>query len=138
MTSKEQPLNNVYIDFDKDGNIIVKKRKIDYSDQIEEMLSNVPKSGPFECIICEKTFVKKCYWKRHVLSHNEKVSCKVCGQEFGHNIHLNQHMLIHNEKLNECDICGIKMHHKFNLTAHRKTHIMYKDENGNIKYFVAK
>ncbi len=135
MSSKEpKALQNVYIEFDENGNIVAKKRQIDYSNEIDNMLSNDPKYGPFECTICYKTFVKKCYWKRHVVGHNEKVSCKICGKEFSHNIHLNQHMLLHDEKRYECDICGLKMHFKFNLAPHRKTHIQYKDANGNVKY----
>ena len=105
MTSTYQKLENVYIDFDENGNIIVKqkteninneppqkKQKTDINERINEILENEPNEGPYECTICNNTFVKKSYWKRHVLSHNSKFACDICSREFSHHHHLNQLM----------------------------------------------
>ena len=144
-----------FIEFDENGNVILvptmqtstvlttldnnneficlvqnKKRKA-YDDYLDG-------PGKYECKHCHKKFVKKSYWQRHELSHEEKFSCYICGDEFMHNTHLNQHMAVHKEKEHQCDICGVKIRFKFNLKKHRKIHIPYKDENGNIKYFTSK
>uniref|UniRef100_A0A6C0HY22 C2H2-type domain-containing protein n=1 Tax=viral metagenome TaxID=1070528 RepID=A0A6C0HY22_9ZZZZ len=162
MTSNYQKLENVYIDFDENGNIITKqkigninneppqptqptqpnelcqppqkKQKTDINETINKILENEPNEGPYECTICNNTFVKKSYWKRHVLSHNGKFACDTCGREFSHHHHLNQHMKVHKERENACDICGMKIRFKFNIKKHRATHIPYTDENGNVKY----
>lgn len=123
------------IKFDNNGNVILvnhyKKRKA-YEDYFDG-------PGEYECNICHKKFVKKSYWKRHELSHEQKFACSICGREFMHNTHLNQHMLVHKEKQYECDVCGFKVRFKFNLKKHKKLHIPYKDEEtGEIKYITFK
>jgi uncharacterized Zn-finger protein len=138
MSAELTKLDNVYIDFDLNGNIIVKKRDISLNEQIQNIINNEPEYGPYECNICNKSFVKKSYWKRHVLSHNGKFACDICNREFSHHHHLNQHMRVHREREYSCDICGMKIRFKFNIKKHRATHIPYRDENGNIKYFTSK
>ncbi len=162
MTSN-QKLDNVFIDFDENGNIIVKQRETletikqnnitnieinkepepkkqkTLADIIDDILSNEPLNSPYKCTICNNTFVKKSYWKEHVLAHDKKVACQTCGREFMHQTHLNQHMTIHKgPKEHECDICGFKVRFKFNLKKHRKIHIPYRDENDEIKYYTLK
>ena len=141
---------NGFVEFDENGNIIlvptiqtpktlitldninqVKKRK-----EYETQDSYYDDSGKYECKQCHKKFVKKSYWKRHELSHeiNNLFACEICEKKFMHNIHLTQHMAVHKDKQHQCDICGVKVRFKFNLKKHRKIHIPYKDNNGNIKY----
>ena len=132
-------ITNALIDFDENGCIIIKKQE---EPPAKKQFTNVETiirgqedgPGPYECNICLKKFVKKSYWKRHVLSHNGKFACDICGREFMHHHHLNQHMRIHREREYACDICGFKVRFKFNLKKHRATHIPYRDKNGNVKY----
>ncbi len=155
MDSKCKKLENVYIDFDENGEIVIKHKTVktenieneppqkkqnkDINEIINEILANEPDEGPYKCTICNKSFLKKSYWKRHVLSHNEMFSCTICHRKFMHNHHLNQHMIIHRgPKEHECDICGFKVRFKFNLKKHRNIHIPYKDKNGEIKYITLK
>ncbi len=148
MSSTYNETNNLisvkgFIDIDENGEIVIvpslpkrianiqqnnKRKPYDYYDG----------KGSYECHICHKKFVRKSYWKRHELSHEENFSCDICGCKFMHNIHLNQHMLVHQEKKHKCDICGIMMRYKYNLDKHRKIHIPYRDENGDIKYMTIK
>lgn len=134
MSAKPVKMDNVYIDFDSNGDIVVKKIETPLIEQIQNIISNEPENGPYECTICNKSFVKKSYWKRHVLSHEKKFACEVCNREFDHNHHLTQHMRVHREREYACDICGLKIRFKFNIKKHRSTHIPYRDENGEIKY----
>jgi uncharacterized Zn-finger protein len=138
MTFNIEKINNVYIEFDKDGNVVIKQREESIINKINNIIDNEPEEGPYECTICNKSFVKKSYWKRHVLSHNGKFACEKCDREFSHHHHLNQHMRVHREREYACDICGMKIRFKFNIKKHRATHIPYRDENGNIKYFTSK
>jgi uncharacterized Zn-finger protein len=138
MSSNLVKIENAYIEFDENGEIIVKQRDITINDKIKEIIDNEPDEGPFECTICNKSFVKKSYWKRHVLSHDEMFSCTICHKKFAHNHHLTQHMKVHREKEYSCDICGFKVRFKFNLKKHRNIHIPYKDKNGEIKYITLK
>ena len=137
-------IDNALIDFDENGCIIIKKQeeppaKRQFTDVSNIITNQEDGPGPYECTICYKKFVKKSYWKRHVLSHNEMFACKVCGKQFMHQTHVNQHMNVHKEeKEHACDICGYKVRFKFNLSKHRATHIPYKDHNGEIKYLTLK
>ncbi len=159
MTSTYSNDNNVtpvkgFIDFDENGEIIivpilptsrVLTTLVNNNDNLinsnnkrnayEKQCLNYNGPGKYECNICHKKFVKKSYCKRHELSHEQNFACEICGNKFMHNTHLNQHMAVHKEKQHQCDICGVKVRFKFNLKRHRKTHIPYRDENGNIKYY---
>ncbi len=134
---------NGFIDFDENGNIVTvstspTKPILSDKSNKRKAYDNYIGPGDYECNICHKKFVRKSYWKRHELSHDEKFSCEICGAEFMHTRHLNQHMNIHKEKQYECDICGKKITFSFNFKKHRKIHMQYKDENGDIKYLTIK
>ncbi len=122
-SDKFEKVYNAYIDFDENGEVVIKKRK-----------SDIPET--YECHICLKRFVKKSYCQRHILSHEEMFECTVCQRKFTHNHHLNQHMRIHRPtKEYKCDICGMEIRFKFNIKKHMKTHIKYIDrDTGEIKY----
>jgi hypothetical protein len=90
----------------------------------------------FECNICNKKYVKKDYYKRHMLSHEKTFDCHLCSRKFFHNYHLKQHMDFHKEVRDyECDICDFTARFKSNLIKHKKTHIKYYDsETDTYKY----
>ena len=90
----------------------------------------------YKCNICYKSFVKKSYWKQHIISHTEKFECDICHSKFTHHHHLNQHMKTHDENINHiCEVCGKKMKYKFNMVKHMKTHIRSVNPvTGEIKY----
>ena len=91
--------------------------------------------GSYKCHVCDKTFVKKSYYKQHVMSHMKTYECTICLRKFSHSHHLNQHMITHeNPNSHECKICHRKFTFKFNLTTHMKKHIKCYDKYGNIKY----
>ena len=82
----------------------------------------------YKCDICNKTFIKKDYYKRHMLSHNDAFTCHICSKKFFHGYHLKQHMDFHKEVRDyKCDICDFTARFKTNLIKHKKTHIKYYD-----------
>ncbi len=102
-------------------------------------LKSVPEhkleNGSYLCHICNNTYVKKSYYKQHVMSHMNKYECEICKNKFTHRNHLNQHMTTHqNPNSHSCIVCDKKFTFKFNLKTHMKIHIKYYDKDGNIKY----
>ena len=82
----------------------------------------------FECDICNKKFIKKDYYKRHMLSHEDAFTCHICSKKFFHGYHLKQHMDFHKEVRDyKCDICDFTARFKTNMIKHKKTHIKYYD-----------
>jgi uncharacterized Zn-finger protein len=128
-----EPVNGL-IDFDENGNSIIIDKPSEISKPIisvAEILTSIDKNdkGPYECLICDKKFVKKDYWKRHVLSHENMFECEICNKKFTHHHHLNQHMTVHKEtREHQCEICGFTVRFKFNLVKHKKTHIKFYDK----------
>ncbi len=113
-----------------DGSIIT----VPYPD-----LKSIPEhkldNGSYLCHICSKTFVKKSYYKQHIMGHMKTFECTVCHSKFTHQHHLNQHMITHeNPNSHECNICHKKFTYKFNLTTHFKKHVKYYDTEGNVRY----
>lgn len=114
-----------------DGNII----SVPYPD-LQSIPENQLENKNYMCHICDKTFVKKSYYKQHVMSHMTKFECDICKQKFTHHHHLNQHMITHeNPNSHECNICHKKFTFKFNLNTHIKKHIKYNDKDGNVRYY---
>lgn len=60
-----------------------------------------------ECDICEKTFRRKMYLKRHMLSHSGELpfQCERCFKTFLMSHHLDQHKRIHDRIEYACDVC---------------------------------
>jgi len=53
-------------------------------------LSNDQKSYP--CELCEQSFTKSDYLKRHMISHSDRFKCKTCGAGFTEQGRLNRHL----------------------------------------------
>ncbi len=107
-----------FIEFDKSD-----PDKINIINTNDAELNN---EGLYECNICNRKYVKKDYYKRHIKSHYDKFECKICKKKFMHGHHLNQHMITHKEnKEYSCHICGTKITFKFNLKKHMNTHDRY-------------
>ncbi len=144
-TEYYEPINGL-IDFDENGKSIINtvsveptikqknepknepKNEIIYRSIINPAFNEIKEDNLFECTICNKKFVKKDYYKRHMLSHEKTFDCHLCSRKFFHNYHLKQHMDFHKEIRDyECDICDFTARFKSNLIKHKKTHIKYYD-----------
>ena len=138
------PINGL-IEFDANGNAIIVEQKIvsKVEQKIKPKNEIIYKSiinrnniinekenddNLFECNICNKKYVKKDYYKRHMLSHEKTFDCHLCSRKFFHGYHLKQHMDFHKEIRDyECDICDFTARFRSNLIKHKKTHIKYYD-----------
>ncbi len=151
-TEYYEPINGL-IDFDENGKSMIntnivsvepknkptneKKNEINYRSIINPTFNEIKEEDNlFECTICNKKFVKKDYYKRHMLSHEKTFDCHLCERKFFHNYHLKQHMDFHKEvRDHKCDICNFTARFKSNLIKHKKTHIKYYDsETDTFKY----
>jgi hypothetical protein len=120
-----------YFQLTDDGKVI----SVPYPD-LQSIPVNKLEDSSYMCHVCDKTFVKKSYYKQHVMSHMKQFECDICKHKFKHQHHLNQHMITHeNPNSHECNICHKKFTYKFNLNTHIKKHIKYTDKNGNVKYY---
>lgn len=139
------PVNGL-IDFDTTGKAIIIETKVEPKFEIKyrsiinpNVNINENKENDehlFECEICKKKFIKKDYYKRHMLSHNDAFTCHICSKKFFHGYHLKQHMDFHKEVRDyKCDICDFTARFKTNMIKHKKTHIKYYDsETDTYKY----
>ncbi len=136
-----------FIDFDSKGNAIIDAKNEPALPQSKEPVYksiinpniNEEKENDehlFECDICNKKFIKKDYYKRHMLSHEDAFTCHICSKKFFHGYHLKQHMDFHKEVRDyKCDICDFTARFKTNMIKHKKTHIKYYDiETDTYKY----
>jgi len=120
----------MYLQLDESGSIIT----VPYPD-LKSIPEHQLENGSYLCHICNKTFVKKSYYKQHIMGHMKTFECNICKNKFTHNHHLNQHMITHeNPNSHKCNICNKTFTYNFNLTTHKKKHIKYYDKDGNIKY----
>jgi uncharacterized Zn-finger protein len=135
-----------FIDFDENGKTMINninivtnepaikpKKEIIYKSIINPSANEKENDDSlFECNICNKKFVKKDYYKRHMLSHEKTFDCHLCSKKFFHNYHLKQHMDFHKEVRDyKCDMCDFTARFKSNLIKHKKTHIKYFDIKTN-------
>ncbi len=122
--------NGMCFQLAEDGSIIT----VPYPD-LKSIPENQTIDNNYKCNICNKTFVKKSYYKQHVISHMKKFECNICKCKFSHHHHLNQHMITHeNPNSHVCHICNKTFTFKFNLNTHSKKHIKCYDKDGNIIY----
>ncbi|XP_061880731.1 zinc finger protein 37 homolog [Entelurus aequoreus] len=110
----------------------------------------------FSCLVCAKSFTKKCHFTKHMSRHTLKCSvcdkifvsvpgftqhimthtrrkpfnCSVCGRSFGQNSYLTKHMRTHTgEKPFKCSVCGKSLSQKSSLNKHMGTHTEEKPFN---------
>ena len=73
---------------------------------------------------CKKVFYDKCAFRKHLLTHGEKLySCEICHKKFLDNSKLRRHSLVHSgEKPFACPLCPKKFSLDFNLRTHMRIH----------------
>ena len=73
---------------------------------------------------CYKTFYDKCAYRKHLLTHGEKLyTCEICNKKFLDNSKLRRHSLVHSgEKPFACPLCPKKFSLDFNLRTHMRIH----------------
>ena len=131
------PINGL-IEFDEKGKAIIIEVKLEqklepqFSFNFEPIIIENKENNSYlyACSICNKSFARKDYCKRHMLSHENgnTFDCQMCNKKFTHKYHLTQHMNFHKEIRDyECNICSFTAKFKFNLVKHKKTHIRYYD-----------
>lgn len=78
------------------------------------------------CEICDKTFGKLKYLRKHIRELHENttpISCKTCGKTFNRKANLIEHELIHDGKyLAVCKTCGKSYRTSSALKLHQRTH----------------
>jgi KRAB domain-containing zinc finger protein len=95
-------------------------------DVMEPSHSIVNKKGLHVCEYpdCNKTFHRKDYMKRHLMTHGESpFKCQICSKGFSLEGSLRVHFRIHSgEKPYECQECGKCFNQKGNLKIHMRKH----------------
>lgn len=80
----------------------------------------------FGCEICDKTFAKLKYLRKHIRELHENATpfnCKTCGKRFRRKANLLEHILIHEGKyLSTCKTCGKSYRTPSALRLHMRSH----------------
>lgn len=78
------------------------------------------------CELCNRTFAKLKYLKKHIREVHEKSNpfvCGICDKVFNRKANLDEHQLIHDGKyLAKCDTCGKSYRTPSALKLHKRTH----------------
>lgn len=78
------------------------------------------------CELCNRTFAKLKYLRKHIREIHEndsKFVCKTCGKKFNRKANLMEHELIHQGKyLAQCKTCGNSYRTTSALRLHQRTH----------------
>ena len=80
----------------------------------------------YQCeeIGCNKVFYDKSAFRKHLLTHGEKLyTCEICHKKFLDNSKLRRHSLVHSgEKPFACPLCPKRFSLDFNLRTHMRIH----------------
>ena len=79
---------------------------------------------PFECEVCQKTFVFRVTLNDHLVSHTDVKShiCPVCGKGYKQRSGMTKHLTVHQDPTYTCEICGKHFDRKTYLRSHLNTH----------------
>ncbi|XP_048867627.1 zinc finger protein with KRAB and SCAN domains 1-like [Brienomyrus brachyistius] len=86
-------------------------------------------TGPFNCLLCGKTFSQLSQLKKHQLVHTgeEQFKCAKCGKCFANSSNLKRHQTVHTgERPFSCAQCGKRFSFVGNLKRHQSVHIRKK------------
>ncbi|KAJ9573488.1 hypothetical protein L9F63_009148, partial [Diploptera punctata] len=84
---------------------------------------------PFNCPLCNKSFVRKDHLKSHMFTHTDEkpFNCSICDKAFPRKGNLLRHLNTHSkDKALRCDFCNKSFSEKYALTIHLRTHTKEK------------
>ncbi|XP_072947100.1 uncharacterized protein [Epargyreus clarus] len=87
----------------------------------------------YDCSICDKRFAKKMTLQNHVAEVHmnidiKQLPCDICGKKFKTIGKVNHHIKTVHKRGNatNCEICGMKIANKYNMSAHLLSHVDVK------------
>lgn len=96
------------------------------SSPVGAVSSSTSENGEFCCLICNKSFAKKCYLTQHnKTAHvgSKPFKCSKCGKKYDTNEALNEHLSKHTDaKAFKCKQCPKAFVHKTDLKRHEILH----------------